>query len=859
MSAADYEPLFQAAGQQYGVDPNILKSLASVESGFNPTALNKETGASGLMQFIPATARAYGIDPTDPAQAIDAGAKMFRQNLDRFNGNVEHAVASHFAGPDQKQWGPKTDAYIAKVASVFNGLKSNAGFVTPTAPTSSPSSGGDDPIMAALSGKPAQPASAPAVADDPIMAALSGKPAAPAKPVQAPVAAAQPSLADDISHQLGLTLRAGVTGLTGLPNMVGDAANSLINMGTSTLNKYAGTNIPQLKMPSAATQDIMNNIGVAQPKNATERVVQSVASSMAGVKPSVSLGNTLSTSSAPVVSAVGNGLRAAPGMQILGAAGAGAGSSIAAENGGGTKAQLLAGLLGAMGGVTAGSGVTAIRNRLTAPSVQEQLAQALRDHANNTAPENALKPRIKLNVDGSTTPVDGAPSAQTLPTTYSAPSVPPVGGALPSGKQLANIDIMRRIGLEDQRPSAISGDKFTAGQEYETAKLNNETGAVARAQIQKEQDALKNYANRIVNDTGAQVGSPEMAGQNIRAPMQALSDHFDGVIKQIYSAADAKAGGAPGVRLDGLGNLLETNSVFAGKAENGALRRGIRAYMKEQGITDQGGMQPITVQTAEGLRQYLNSQWSPQNSGLIGKIKQALDFDVTKSAGNDIYGQARALHAQRANTLDNPNGIAKLLNIEGPNGINQAIPDEQVASKLLAMPTGQFKHIVDTLKSLPNELSGQGQQAIAEIKAAIARRIYAAGDSGGTQNGPSTWNASNVTRELNAQKSKMAVIFNRDELAKFQTLHDAGHILQTPSAYKGAAAQGYNYLQSGAIKAIPPAAAGIGALLGGPIGATVGGGLGAAASSVVKKGADASMAAKYAEALRNPRPQFSPR
>ena len=659
----------------------------------------------------------------------------------------------------------------------------------------------------------------------------------------------------DIVHQLGLTARAGITGLSALPNMLGDAANTGINYTTQGINSLAGTNIPKMQMPSNVTQNLMNNAGISQPETPSESRNQNIASAMVSVAPNVALGKLLAGSAKPVSSAIGNALQTAPGMQIMGSGGAALGGSLAAENGAGWKGQLAASLLGGMTGAGLSSGVTSAMRGMGAPSQQQLIANALKNYAENNAPAEvsaATKPRIKLNIDGTTEQI---PQAGSQPSINLEPPIrPDVGVKLSSDKQLANIDTMKKIGLNEQRPSAISGDKFTAGQEYETAKLQNQQGLIARTQLGKEQGALKNYAQNIIHDTGATIGTPEAAGQTIRAPLQGLSDHFDNQVKQIYSAADAKAAGAPVVKLDGLGDMLNTNSVFAGKAENSTLRRGIRAYMKEQNISQDGSMQTIDVKTAEGLRQYMNSQWSPQNSGLIGKIKQSLDYDVTKSAGGDIYDQARALHAQRANTLDNPNGIAKLLNTEGPNGINQAIPDEQVGTKLLSMPTGQFSHILDSLKTLPDHLQDQGQQAISEIKASLAKKIYAAGDTGGTQNGASIWNAANVTRELKAQNSKMNLLFTPDEIAKFQTLHDAGHLLQTPMAYKGAAAQGYNYLQSGAIGLPAALSSGLGAYLGGPMGATVGGAAGMGLSGMAKKGIDASMAAKYAELLRNPVP-----
>lgn len=513
---------------------------------------------------------------------------------------------------------------------------------------------------------------------------------------------------------------------------------------------------------------------------------------------------------------------------------------------------------------------SATTNRLTRALIQsaenEPIALSTIKQAANSELDAASKPKYIPNGDGTFTQVKpGAPAApaaagpkatvQPSAPSFQAPDLPKPKTNLPVSEQQANIDTMRALGLDSQRQSAITGDKFTAGQEYQHSKLDSPMGEAMREQLGKEQAALRNYANGIITDTGATANTPEAVGQSVRAPLQALSEHYDNQVRGLYKAADQKAAGIAGVNPEGFGKLMDTDSVFAGKAENSSLRRGIRAYMKEQGIVDgQGNIQPITAQQAEGMRQYLNSQWSPQNSGLIGKIKESLDMDVAKAGGDDIYAQARALHAERKNTLDNPKGIASLLSESGPDGINKAVPDEKIGTKLSAMPTAQFQHVVDTLKNLPPELQPQGQQALAEIKGQLAKQIYAAGDSGGTQNGPSMWNAANVTRELNKQSSKLALVFSPDELEKFQTLNRGGHILQTPSAYPGAAVQGHNLLQRGMIWA--PAAIGgaLGAHMGGWAGASLGSTVGGALASKMATKADLANANKLRAMMRNPMP-----
>ena len=109
---------------KHGVDPKLAQAIAIAESGLDQNDIS-DAGAIGVMQLMPATAVELGVDPYDEDENIEGGVKFLSQMLERFNGNVELAVAAYNAGPGavEKFGGVppygETQAYVQRVMNLY--------------------------------------------------------------------------------------------------------------------------------------------------------------------------------------------------------------------------------------------------------------------------------------------------------------------------------------------------------------------------------------------------------------------------------------------------------------------------------------------------------------------------------------------------------------------------------------------------------------------------------------------------------------------------------------------------------------------------------------------------------------------
>ena len=92
-----YLPMAKEAARRHGVPEDLFLRLVQQESGWRPTAKSHK-GAIGLAQLMPFTARKMGVDPHDPKQNLDGGARYLKLMYTRYK-SWRLALAAYNAGP----------------------------------------------------------------------------------------------------------------------------------------------------------------------------------------------------------------------------------------------------------------------------------------------------------------------------------------------------------------------------------------------------------------------------------------------------------------------------------------------------------------------------------------------------------------------------------------------------------------------------------------------------------------------------------------------------------------------------------------------------------------------------------------
>ena len=128
-AATSFDQAIVDAAARSSLDPRLVRAVIQVESNFDSRATSPK-GAMGLMQVMPQTADYCEVlDPYHPVSNLMGACDCLRRLINRYQGNLELALAAYNAGPsnvDRYRGIPpfaETKAYVKKVLSIYERLK----------------------------------------------------------------------------------------------------------------------------------------------------------------------------------------------------------------------------------------------------------------------------------------------------------------------------------------------------------------------------------------------------------------------------------------------------------------------------------------------------------------------------------------------------------------------------------------------------------------------------------------------------------------------------------------------------------------------------------------------------------------
>lgn len=362
------------------------------------------------------------------------------------------------------------------------------------------------------------------------------------------------------------------------------------------------------------------------------------------------------------------------------------------------------------------------------------------------------------------------------------------------------------------RSGVITGNENTLRQEYTEARSANPTpkSELLKRQIAEEQNALTRFAEKRIEASGASRNLPSdyERGQLMNDAI-AGDDGLTGFLKTqkeiLFNDARNKVGDNP-IQTNSVDNLLKNKQFRAGlglKNNEGVAKSAeqLIELARTVGFEDRAGniLPPNSIAAWKAVRESLNAEWTKDNASVIRKINDAIDQDIAKAGGLDLYKKADNLHKAEKKIFGSK-GIKTLFGDVDPNGVQTATNFEAIPKKLNSMPVDQWKHIYDTYDEISKgrvrgadfdleitpELMQYAEAAKAEMRGALAREVFQAG--GGKAG---VWNQNSVNDLLNnvLRSKKIEHAFSPDEQRAFHTLNYAGHIMPGVHAYEGGALQ----------------------------------------------------------------------
>jgi hypothetical protein len=770
----------------YAEDPNYAGKISGVGQTLQKYASNvlgMMTGSTSANagELTPAQ-RAYASAANGPTPPPTAKGAQAAQQQAAPQGDPWAAFKKDYGAPAPASSGGSDDSgQPAASADPWAGLKKDYGAPQDSAGATAPAASTPAPDMWAGvrskysdAGKtPA--AAAAATAPAPAAATMPTSPTAPttATTTQGAPDDPQRGFLGDLGHQLGLTGRMGVTGVSALPNFIGDTVNTGINAATGAVNKFLGTSIPALQTPSSATQELMNRAGVAQPENAKERVVQDVGSAMVGAatgsaagsalkglaaapqfttaagQAAPSLLDSLAQRSAPALQTVGDMMSAKTGTQIASAAGGAAGSSIPREAGMNAGWQIGGGLLGSLVGAGgAGLADSMITSRQDAaqrallaanPEFQQQQADAAMQRI--TGGSSDLPPTARRAL--APTP-DADQTGALARAALDNPNV--------DTTQLQRAQDFRALGM-DPTTGQISRDPTQFAKEQNMRASQTQLATRFNQQDRQLGNALDGLSNQTALDA-------YQAGSGTKTTLQNIDEQMRQGVTDAYTTARQSAGARLDVPTQGLAQDYARVLDEFGTA----IPSGVRNQFEKLGLMDGTQRQIFDMDDANKLTQIINKNVGNDRTAntALGELRTAVNNAVQGADDQGgVFAPAKALAQQRFQLQD------------AIPALKDAATDATAADRFMQ------KYVIggntEDVQGLSNLLQQHAPDQFQQLRSQVVQKLQDAAYGGGEEFKPAAF-----AKQMDAfGPQKLGAFFSPDDIEQLKTIGRVGSYMNT--------------------------------------------------------------------------------
>ena len=339
--------------------------------------------------------------------------------------------------------------------------------------------------------------------------------------------------------------------------------------------------------------------------------------------------------------------------------------------------------------------------------------------------------------------------------------------------QTARVQTLRDVGIDKPTKAQVTRTADDFQLQQETAKRS---GAV-RDRLEAQEGQLAQTFDRAVEGTQ---GRPVTSGSTVIDEVVGRSTKLDNEISNLYKKARAEATGE--VDVSGFAKKVIDNLDSDGAA--GGLFNAVRGELKRRGVIDEGGniIGKVDVATAEEIRKFVNAQFDARNRNFantqIRELKDALDNDVFKAAGRDIFLEARKAKIDFEEGLSN----AKISKFDKNNRslVRDILENKIDPDALVERISSTKSYRAKDLEQLRDYLqqTEKGTAAFDDLRAQVLQNIRDKAFVGPVDaNGVQALSRAALEKQLNRiGKERLAVLFTVEERALLNKILAASRI-----------------------------------------------------------------------------------